>query len=161
MQTAKREALRSIQQALFSMALNVLQHISKAPFYLQMNAICQASEPDASEYYERVEEKVAQIGAWQELTLVDAQPHEIPRLDTVSSARAGDRVEVYYPEDDEWCQGEVMKVSGDGMKHTVSKSPKQRVSISASRAQERGRSENNVGAFSEEHPIDLPSQDAK
>jgi DNA-directed RNA polymerase subunit E'/Rpb7 len=122
-----------------------------------MNAICQASEPDASEYYQSVTEKVAQIGALQELTLVDAQPHEIPRLDIVSSARVGDRVEVYYPEEDEWCQGEVVKVSGNGMKHTVSRSLKQRVSSFASRAQERGRSENNVGAFSEAQPVDFPN----
>jgi hypothetical protein len=83
-----------------------------------MNDICRASEPDASVYYERVQETIAQIGPWTELTLVDAQPHEIPRLDTVSSARVGDSVEVYYPEEDEWCQGEVVGVNRKRTKHT-------------------------------------------
>jgi hypothetical protein len=31
----------------------------------------------------------------------------------------GDRVEVYYPEEDEWCQGEVVGVNRKRTKHTV------------------------------------------
>ncbi|GAQ85565.1 hypothetical protein KFL_002410150, partial [Klebsormidium nitens] len=82
-----------------------------------INDICEASEPDASEYCARVQEKIAQIGEWDELTLVDAEPHEIPRADTVAAARAGDRVEVYFPESDEWCEGEVVRV--ERAKHVV------------------------------------------
>ncbi|GAQ79689.1 hypothetical protein KFL_000360050 [Klebsormidium nitens] len=85
----------------------------------QINDILQASEPDARAYHARVREKVAQIGEREEVTLVDAEPHEVPRRDIVASARAGDRVEVYFPEADTWREGEVVGVNESGTKHKI------------------------------------------
>ncbi|GAQ85562.1 hypothetical protein KFL_002410130 [Klebsormidium nitens] len=85
------------------------------------NSLLRASEPDLEEYCARVQEKIAQFGEWDELALVDATPHETPRLDTVAAARAGARVEVYFPGEDQWREGEVVDVSesDDGTTHSI------------------------------------------
>lgn len=101
------------------MQLSLYPFINDFPLSPQLNTICQASEPDASKYCARVQERIAQLGEWDELTLVDATPHEMPRADTVAAARAGDRV---FPGEDEWRGGQVVDVSegDDGTTHTVS-----------------------------------------
>jgi hypothetical protein len=86
--------------------------------------LCKASrlnDEDLAKNNEDFLEKIIQNGGdWEQRTLRDCEPQETVRLDTVTQASEGDRVEVYFSEKDKWVEGEVVSVNNG--KHEVSKS---------------------------------------
>jgi hypothetical protein len=85
--------------------------------------LCKASrldEDQVAKYNKDMGEKIIQNGGnLEKRTLRDCEPQETVRLDFVTQASEGDRVEVYFLEEDKWLEGKVVSVNNG--KHKVSK----------------------------------------